>query len=168
MVATTRSQIKSSKRTSYIFQKRNYYPYHCGPIALFNLLSRLNISTNLENVFSLGNPIKPCGINKHGLNVFVKNINSKYNLNIKEHCSNIELIESKLSNGNVGILLFCEDPNKYYGHFALVEKYSSNKYLIINYSTECETNIVSKKTLEKLIKYKKEFGKSIFWSCDSI
>lgn len=162
---TTRSQVKSHKKTTFMFQKRNFYFYHCGPIAIFNLLTRLNIFTTFKHVLGMGIPIQPCGINANGLDVFVKNINSKYNLNITKHPGDYKLIKSKLSEGNIGILLFCEDPKVYYGHFALVEKYSTNSFVFINYSNDCEINIVNKKTLEKLVKHKEEFGDTVFWSC---
>ena len=151
----------------YIFQKENYFPYHCGVIAVFNLLCRLNVLVNLQILFELNGRINKCGMSENDLNFLIEKVNIEYNLDIHKENIDIDTIDERLSNRNYGILLFCANKITSFGHFAFIEKYKSKTFRIINFSFDHEIKIITRKHLELLIKSKHNFENPKFWICSN-
>lgn len=159
---------ENPKSQHLIIQREDFYPYHCGVISVYNLLTRLEIQTNLKTVFDLGLQIKKRGMSCDELNYLIDQINKFYNLDIQEQECSVDIIDSILSNNSCGILFFCEDTKVLYGHYAFIEKYRSKTFRIINYSFDTDIKILTKTQLEKLIKPKPNFECPGFWSCSKV
>lgn len=156
--------MRSNPAQYFIFQKVNFFPFHCGAISVYNLLCRLEIHTSIKEIFNLGLNIKPRGMSCDELRYLIQNVNQKYNLDIEEQDCDIDTIDQFLSNGNYGIIFFSQGA-KYFAHYAFIEKYTSKRFRIINYSIDTEIKILTRKQLENLIKEKGNFKYPGFWSC---
>jgi hypothetical protein len=154
----------------YIYQKKNFYSYQCGPFAIYNLLIKHNMYYDLLDIIKLcdANPID--GTISNNMNNAIKEINSIMKIKIKS----LELYPTKLDNElnikNINnimekksciILLFhwTENNPNYCSsgeHYILIESLYKNKYKIINYSFDEEIKYISIRELKEFLLYYKK------------
>ena len=139
----------------YIYQKKNYHSYQCGPYAIYNLLQ------NSRVVLELSTLISKCKARKH-IGTYVSDFNrtiSSLNIPIKQiddqHIST-KLIKTLLNNNCPIIILFHWYQGALKGnHYALIDKsftkYGNNKFRIINYSFDKPVHIISERELKSML-----------------
>ena len=167
------SKRKQPYLSQYIFQKRNYYSYQCGPFAIYNLLSNNNYNVDLHELIKLcdANPKEGTTYNK--FDGVIKKINKIYNINIKELEPTIKNINIYIKKNYSCIILFhwVDEINGTSGdHYAMIESIDkNNKFKVINYSFDENIKYLSYREIKTmLLPYKKndeEFPK--LWFCQN-
>jgi len=139
----------------YIYQREDYYSYHCGPFALYNLLLNYNIKMDIHELIKLCKPIMKDGTSNKKFNKAIQIINKKFNINIKETEASIDNIKKILKDNKQIIILFhWSDKYRTGEHFALIEKMiDENNFKFINYSFNKAIKTVKLKELQIMLKY---------------
>lgn len=143
--------------SNYIYQKANYYPYHCGPFALYNFLLNYKKYIGLKQLIKLCQPEPTNGTSNNKFNKAIEVINTKFNIKIKEIQPSITTIISTLEAKQKIIILFHWTHYFYSGeHYALIERMiSPNEFKFINYSFDEPIKIVKLRELKNMLIYHK-------------
>lgn len=148
---------REDNNNNYIYQKADYFPYHCGPFAIYNFLLNYKKHIGLKKLINLCQPEYIYGTSNYKFNKAITFINNKLNIKIKEIEPNISNIKSVLeSNGKI-IILFHWTHHFHEGeHYALIEKMiSPNEFKFINYSFDEPIKIVKLRELKNMLLYHK-------------
>ena len=151
---------KQSFKSQYIFQRRNYYSYQCGPFAVYNLLTTMNHCIDLHDLIEMCDANSKDGTVYNKFNNAINKVNNIYNINIKEVEPTIQNINSMILKNSLIILFHWVDENtKTDGeHYAMIESIDKNKkFKIINYSFDEHIKYLSYREIKTmLLPYKKD------------
>ena len=164
---------KHSLQSQYIFQRKNYYSFQCGPFAIYNLLARINHNIELYDLIELCDANSKEGTIYDKFNKAIQKVNSMININIKEIEPTIQNISTTLDKHYSLIILFHwndESNNTDGEHYAMIEsKDENNKFKIINYSFDEHIKLMSRREIKTMLlpfkKNNEEYPK--LWICNS-
>ena len=141
----------------YIYQKADYYPYHCAPFSLYNLLLNYNKYISLNKLINLCDPEPINGTSNEKFNKAIKILNDKFKIKITETEPTISNIIALLKSKRKIIVLFHWTEHFHKGeHYALIEKMiDCDKFKFINYSFDESVKIVSLRELKNIMRYYK-------------
>lgn len=153
----SKRSFSSIESIDYIYQKKDYYPYHCGPFALYNLLLKNNKYIGLNKLIKLCEPEPNFGTSNIKFNNAIKKLNEQFNIEIVETEPTIQNIKNILTLGKQIIILFHWSEHYYEGeHFALIdEMINQNEFKFVNYSFVNEIKIVKLRELKNMLRYYK-------------
>jgi hypothetical protein len=141
---------------NYIYQKKDFYPYHCGPFAIYNMLIKHNSHCDIQDIIKLCDPEPIIGTLCEKMDNAIRQINKIFNIKIKKNVPNITQIDKVLEkDGSVIILFHWTDKISSGEHYAMIESNKNNKYKIINYSFGFETKYITIKELNTMLLYHK-------------
>ena len=100
------SSIFSNQYSLYIYQKRDYHSYQCGPFAIYNLLITNRKHYELRDIIKLCNADSKDGTLFHNMVYAIKKINRLMSVNIREINANMHNIHDILVKQGSIILLF--------------------------------------------------------------
>ncbi len=147
--------LSSLKHPIYIYQTYDYYPYHCGPFALYNLLKSYNKHIRLNKLIDMCNPEAKDGTSIKLMNLAIDYTNNKFNISIKSIEPTISNIKLIMSLGGKIIILFHWTHHWQKGeHYAMIEKMNSSyNFKFINYSFDEPVKNVSLRELKNMLRY---------------
>ena len=148
------TDITFPNKFKYLYQKCDYYSYHCGPFALYNLLINYNKHIGLNKLIKLCNPDPINGTNNKQMEKTVCYLNKKFDINIKTIKPTIVNIKSILESGGKIIILFHWTHYFHKGeHYSMIENMiSPHKFKFINYSFDEPNKIVSLRELKNMLR----------------
>ena len=150
---------KHSTQLQYIFQRKNYYSYQCGPFAIYNLLIKMNYCINLYDLIDICNANSKEGTVYNKFNYAINKVNKIYNINIKEIEPTMQNICRFIKKTPLIILFhWVDEINKTDGeHYTIIESIDeNNKFKIINYSFDEHIKFMSYREIKTmLLPYKK-------------
>lgn len=145
------------ENTEYIYQKANFYPYHCGPFALYNLLLKNNKYIGLHKLINLCEPEPINGTSNKNFNKAIDILNRQFDINIIETESSLNNIYNIIQLNKQIIILFHWTHHFHKGeHYALIEKIDgNNNFKFINYSFDEPIKLVGLRELKNMLRYYK-------------
>lgn len=144
---------KDISENTYIFQKKDHYPYQCGPIVLYNSLVKLDKYMDLDKLIEMCNAHPITGTSFDKMNEVIKKVNRTMNINIKveEPPTMINIMDTLKSDGLI-ILLY--HWTRDYGtgeHYVLIECMQNNKFKLINHTRASNISYVSYRKLKTML-----------------
>ncbi len=144
----------SSNKYKYLYQKIDYYPYHCGPFALYNLLLNYKKYIGLDKLIKLCEPDPLTGTSNEQMDKTISYLNVRFDIFIKSVEPSISNIKSILKSGGKIIILFHWTHYFHKGeHYSFIEEMVSPcEFRFVNYSFDESNKIVSLRELKNMLR----------------
>lgn len=144
---------KSIHKPRYIYQKQAYFPYQCGPFAIYNLLIKHHKYYDLTRLIKLCKATVLHGTLCKNMDMALTKINGICDIYIKSVEPTFTAICTTIKqNGSIILLFHWKDANSVEGdHYVMIESFENNKFKIINYSFDDEIKFVSSRILKTML-----------------